>query len=236
MRTTASAGGRSDDAPRPSERLDTRQHLLETAGEVFAERGPDAVTGLEICRRAGVNSASINYYFGGMAGLYEAVLLEARDRLPSVEMLSAAIANHSNARAKLRAAFALVVDALTGPPTLSWVLRLFMREALAPSEPFLRLLIAAQALPKLRVLKAIVAEIMELPEDHPAVALGCVAAVAPFQVIMVAGHDILERAYPGLELTAAGALALVDRMTAFALGGLDAMAAAETTKPAKSLT
>src|SRR4051812_31772436 len=49
----------------------TRGRLLEMAGEVFAERGFEAATVREICRRADVqNIASINYYFGDKNNLY----------------------------------------------------------------------------------------------------------------------------------------------------------------------
>ena len=52
----------------------TRRRLLEVAGEVFGEQGFDRATGKEICRRAGVNTAGVNYHFGGMEGLYVAVV------------------------------------------------------------------------------------------------------------------------------------------------------------------
>ena len=53
---------------------DTRERLLEAAGEVFAERGFRAATVREISRLANANVASINYYFGDKEMLYSAVL------------------------------------------------------------------------------------------------------------------------------------------------------------------
>jgi len=52
----------------------TRQRLLEVAGEVFAEFGYRATTIREICHRAGTNIASVNYHFRDKAGLYAACL------------------------------------------------------------------------------------------------------------------------------------------------------------------
>jgi TetR/AcrR family transcriptional regulator, regulator of cefoperazone and chloramphenicol sensitivity len=55
----------------------TKARILETAGEVFAEKGYEAATVREICERAGVNVAAVNYYFGGKASLYVQTLERA---------------------------------------------------------------------------------------------------------------------------------------------------------------
>jgi AcrR family transcriptional regulator len=55
----------------------TREHLLEAAGEVFAEVGFRAATVRQICQRAGANIAAVNYHFGDKAELYQAVLRES---------------------------------------------------------------------------------------------------------------------------------------------------------------
>jgi TetR/AcrR family transcriptional regulator, regulator of cefoperazone and chloramphenicol sensitivity len=53
---------------------ETRQRLMEAAGEVFAERGFRAATVRDICQRGKANIASVNYYFGDKEHLYTAVL------------------------------------------------------------------------------------------------------------------------------------------------------------------
>lgn len=53
---------------------DTRERLLEAAGEVFARCGFRAATVREISRLARANVAAVNYHFGDKEMLYSAVL------------------------------------------------------------------------------------------------------------------------------------------------------------------
>jgi TetR/AcrR family transcriptional regulator, regulator of cefoperazone and chloramphenicol sensitivity len=50
--------------------IQTRKRLLDAAGEVFAERGYREATIAEICCRARVNIAAVNYHFRNKESLY----------------------------------------------------------------------------------------------------------------------------------------------------------------------
>jgi AcrR family transcriptional regulator len=218
-RAQSTAGGRG-----PCCDKKTRQQLLETAGQVIAEKGFDRATGKEICDQARANAAAINYYFGGMEGLYQAVLQEAPLKFVSVEAVTAAIAGKDDAKAKLEAFIGLMVRALTAREQSSWVLRVMAREMVAPS-PALEAHRESQMYPKVRILKSIVAELMGLPEDHPAVARGCLSAMAPCGFLLICDHCTLKHLFPQLGFEPADAPALIRHMVQFTLAGLSAVAA-----------
>lgn len=204
-------------------RKGTRAELLEAAGHVFAEKGFDRATGKEICLRAGANSAAINYYFGGIDGLYAAALEEANQRLVPLEALSAAIAGKTDARAKLQALLELVADKLMGPISSSWAFGVFSREITAPS-PAIETLVETQGLQKARIVKSIVGELMALPEDHPAVARGCISVIAPLILLFLADRRMLKRLFPNFGFGRGDAKALARHTLHFAMAGLAAVA------------
>jgi AcrR family transcriptional regulator len=49
---------------------ETRQHLLAAAGKCFAEKGFWETTNADICKRANVNTAAVNYHFSSKDNLY----------------------------------------------------------------------------------------------------------------------------------------------------------------------
>jgi len=221
-RPNTNARGRREDG------VNTKALILEAAGEVFAEKGFDRATGKEIADRAGMNSAAINYYFGGVAGLYEEVLVAAHQRLVSYESLTAiATTEAATPEAKLRGFVELVVGALTSPTSSAWAFRVLSREILSPS-PFVEALRERQLQPKKLLLMGIVGEVMGLPVGHPAIATGCFSVLAPCAMLLVADRHLLTQMFPTLGAVARDPQALVDQMTRYALAGLAALAEERT--------
>jgi AcrR family transcriptional regulator len=197
----------------------TRERVLETAGELFAEKGFDRSTSKEVCARAGANIAAVNYYFGSVDGLYAAVLDEAQRRFITYDAIAAAIAGKSGAREKLRALIRLAVARLTASGEAAWAMRVIAREMAAPSPVFMALR-QREILPRALLMKSLVSQIVGLPPDHPAVARASLSIIAPFAMLSIADRSILERAFPALSFNEEDADALADHLYRYAVAGL----------------
>lgn len=213
--------------PRPgtapdAQKLSTREQLLETAGQVFSEKGYDGATGKEICERCGANAAAVVYHFGGMESLYREVLHEARKRLAPSEALAAGVANETDPRKKLTIVIGMLASRMTGPASSTWAARLVSRELLSPT-PIFEEIRNKEMRNRAALLRGIVSELMQLPEDHPAVARSCINIMAPFAVLLLVGPERLEKAFPVLSLGPDAMEELTRHMVEFALGGIAAI-------------
>ena len=74
-----------DTADRPA-----RERLLEAGLRLFADHGFAKTSTRELAEAAGVNIASISYYFGDKAGLYRAVFTEPMGDAPGPEHITEA--------------------------------------------------------------------------------------------------------------------------------------------------
>ena len=220
---TAVAGARPRPKPAPpTQKLSTREHLLETAGQVFSEKGYDGATGKEICERCGANAAAVVYHFGGTEKLYREVLQEARRRLAPSEALAAGVANVTDPRKKLAIFIGMLASRMTGPASSTWAARVISRELLSPS-PIFDEIRNKEMQGRAAVLRSIISELMQLPQDHPAVGRSCINIMAPFGVLLLIGPQRFERAFPELSLGPDAVEELTRHMVEFALGGIAAV-------------
>jgi AcrR family transcriptional regulator len=78
---TLSANGVPNPLSEPSKSGRTRERILEAARALFAEAGFHRTPVRDICARAGVNIASVSYYFHSKESLYETVIGQACQEL-----------------------------------------------------------------------------------------------------------------------------------------------------------
>lgn len=140
----------------------TRRHLLEAAGEVFAEVGFRDATVREICQRAGANVAAINYHFGDKENLYAEVLRHAQGKALEKYPLLLGMAETAPPEQKLHAFVLSLLSRIFDKGPTSWHGRLMSREMIEPTA-VLDSLIEERIRPMSDTLRKIVAEILRCP-------------------------------------------------------------------------
>lgn len=111
--------------------LATRELLIDTAGEMAAERGWSAVLAKDVCEKAGVNRAMINYCFGSRDGLYR----EVAKRIPEALMQESAFEmpfDPERPDESLEKLLDTVLTKLWSDP--SWPTKLWVREVVSTSD------------------------------------------------------------------------------------------------------
>ena len=205
--------------PVASSQDETRQHLLEAAGEVFAEAGFRNATVREICRRAGANIAAVNYHFGDKEHLYVELLRysygKTLEKYPPLLGLAADAPPEKKLRAFIHSLLLRIFD--TGPT--SWHGRLMAREMIEPSAA-LDSLVEDRLRPMSVQLSEIVAEILHRPVTDDCVRL-CAFSVVSQCTFYKHCHPVMVRLYPGQsEMDAANLEQIADHINKFSLAAL----------------
>jgi TetR/AcrR family transcriptional regulator, regulator of cefoperazone and chloramphenicol sensitivity len=140
----------------------TPGRLLEAAGQVFADKGFEGATVREICQRAGVNIAAVNYYFRDKERLYiEAVKSACHGQAEQVP----AWPEGTPGSVKLRDFIQTMVRRMVDGQPSQWQRQLFLREMAQPTAACAEL-VREVIRPMAEVLSGILAELMPgVPED-----------------------------------------------------------------------
>ncbi len=200
----------------------TRSRLLEAAGIVFAEKGFERATAREICDLARVNSAAVNYYFGGKQHLYVEVLREAHRRLANFGALNAVAEDINAVNERLEGFFIALLHSVLDPSPTEWVVRVIMREMASHTEALAEL-VELQIRPTARLFRTIIGGLMDLPVDHEAVIRGTLSTVGQF-IFIFQNRDVIEMINPGLELRGEGIDRMARHIWQFTVAGLRAVA------------
>jgi AcrR family transcriptional regulator len=198
----------------------TRARLIDAAGRVIADVGFDRALGRDIAAAAGTNPAAINYHFGGRDRLYRAVLLEAEQRLVTVDQIREVRRRGGSPAQTLRDVIALAVRNVAGRE--GWHFSVILREIAAPTA-VLDELFAEELAPKMVEVLAVVAAVMALPHTHPAVRRGMVSLASQI-AFLFQNRYMLGKLLPGLNSDPAVLAELEEHMYEFTLAGLKATA------------
>ena len=111
----------------------TKTKILEVACKVFAEKGYRDATHAEICRRAGANTASVNYYFASKNGLYRAVFHYLRQKVERLHPLDGGLPESAAPEKRLQAFIHAHLSRVFDPETMGDLHRIRMAEMFDPT-------------------------------------------------------------------------------------------------------
>ncbi|PHS10690.1 MAG: transcriptional regulator [Blastopirellula sp.] len=111
---------------------ETTSRILEAAGQVFADRGFKAATIRDICSKADVNLASVNYHFGDKQRLYIATIKHAH-QLPSSQFPIPQWHAETSPETKLADFIQVTLSRMIPKGKAPWQAKLMMREMTQPT-------------------------------------------------------------------------------------------------------
>lgn len=200
-----------------------RERILDAAGDIFGRKGFKAATVREICRKAGVNLAAVNYYFRDKTALYNEtvrnVLQAAFERYPVDSGLSPDAGPEERLQAFIHAFLLrlLTVEGLAGAPGKG---QLMARELADPS-PVLDDLVRDHIRPHVIILTDIVAAIMGR-KPPPEELMPCLFSIIGQCFYYAFARPVVTRLLP-LDLSRRETIEqLAGHITRFSLGGLQA--------------
>lgn len=204
--------------PVTSEAVETRQKLLEAAGEIFAEQGFRMASVRDICQRARANVAAVNYHFGDKQRLYSEVLHFAHTCTAPIEEIRQVLQAPVSPAERLGLFVQGFLKSFLASGRPAWAGQLMAREMVEPTEA-LDEIVEQQIRPKFAVLRELVANIIGVPVEHESVRwyAACVIAQCLF---WHNNRAIIERLYPDLRSRPDYIEFLAQHITRFSLSGL----------------
>ena len=197
----------------PSVENDTRERLVQAAGEVFGEHGFYAATVRQITDRAAVNVAAINYYFRDKSELYAACLRAAH--CSCMEAAGEWECESHDPDERLQHFIDRMVRRLLHPDRPKWHHAIISREMLEPSGA-LDHMVEEGIRPDLRELETIIGELTggDLPQDRVSMLGFSVVAQCLFYL---QNRPIIERLYPRFRKSPPSVEQLVEHIHAFSV-------------------
>jgi AcrR family transcriptional regulator len=206
-------------AARSTELDATRDRLLEAAVSVFADNGFRAATIREICAKAKVNIAAVNYHFGDKLGLYSEVLKRVAgiDEQRKIREAMAKCAYPSDA---LRIFVRGMLEKICGDEGPDPGIKIMMQELANPT-PALSSVMDLMIRPQYEQLCDLIAQVIGARCNDTKTRL-CVHSLLGQVTHYAQSRAILRRVWPELRLTSDMRSKIADHVVEFTLSGLKA--------------
>ena len=174
----------------------TVERLLQKAIEVFAERGFRATTVREICTRAKVNVASVNYYFRSKEALYSKALSLAIQEANQLYPMTSVQDENLPPEQRLLLFIGNFLNKLLDDSHLGYHSKLITREIAEPTKA-LDEIITIGIIPQFVLLEDIVRQILGTHTDDATVKR-CLLSILGQCLIFKYSRSIVERLHPEL--------------------------------------
>jgi len=215
-RTTRTKNGSTRPTSEP-ESESTRAKLLDAAGQVFAEVGYPRATIREICARAGVNGALVNYHFGDKLELY-AEMLQRLVSMARIEAVRAALNQKAPPETILREAIKTRLRGIASGDQNGWLFRILAHEIAEPT-PAMTRVVDTVLRPLYNQLYETVGALIGLPAVDEQTRL-CAHSIMGQVIIYVLAGPVLARLWPDMRMTPENLDRIADHVTDFSLAYL----------------
>ena len=192
--------------------------LLQVAVEVFAECGFREATVREICSRANVNAASVNYYFRSKEALYAQALAFAFQEANRLYPQDAALNTSLPPEQRLALFIKNFIHKLLDDSHLGLHSKLITREIADPTKA-LDEIIESAIVPQFALLEEIIQQILRTPADK-VVVQRCLLSIFGQCLMFKHSRSIINRLYPELIANESAIQASAEHIAQFSLAAL----------------
>ena len=199
----------------------TQQKLLTAACEVFAENGFKNTTVRDICNRAEVNVAAINYHFGNKEKLYEAVWEYANNLAVKNRVNLLDLEGTSAPEKKIRIFIKTFLDNILNQDRPEWDFRIVAHEMMEPTGAFNNI-IEKMIRPSFLSLRDIVQELLEEGVSSEKVEK-CTLSIVGQCLYYRFANPVVRQLLPEQTFDKKGLEELADHITEFSLSALKQM-------------
>lgn len=196
----------------------TRERILQAAAEVFADSGFERATVREICSRASVNVAAINYHFRDKENLYIEVLKYSKELAFKKYPHDLGTQKGDSPEIRLRVFIRSLVLRILGDDPSSLFGRLVSREYIEPTSAF-DVIVEETMRPTFAFLSEIIRELLGGKVPAMRVHMCCASVISQCLFFLYARHA-LARLFPEQKFGRTEMEAIADHIAGFSLSAI----------------
>lgn len=190
---------RKPDAKRRFDGEQTRLALIEAAGFLAGEYGWANVQAKQVCERAGVNAASVNYWFGSRDALYKAVVARIPEELIREEIFQGVI-REPDMDVALERWVDFLIDNIR--KNGHWAVRVWAREVTGTPSPAFLALAKSRGVARVDGFSHFMGRYLGIEPQDPRVGASLISMMAVMFLMMTVSADVKTMLFPVMQTDA----------------------------------